>query len=428
MRPHLFPPNLFLPIAPLAAAVLWACSEATAPGSDPITELPRPLTASEEALIGSSNTFGLELAARIAGSDDRPNVVLSPLSASMALGMTLNGANAETFDSMRATLGFGALSQDEINESYRALIDLLGDLDPAVRFEIANAIWAREGVPFHEAFFGTVEMAFDATAESRDFDDPATLEAINGWVEDHTGGLIDTIVEQLDPSLVMLLVNAIYFDGAWTTQFDPSDTRSAPFTREDGSSVDVAMMSMDEVELPRGYGPDYSAVEIPYGGGAFSMVIVLPTMSARDWLAALDAEAWQALVEGLTPGSLDLLSVPRFTLTFDAYLNDPLRAMGMDVAFRGGAADFTRMSPIGESLCIDFVRQKTFIEVDERGTRAAAVTAVGVGVTSFNALIVDRPFVLAIRERLSGTILFVGLVGDPLAEDPGALQPSRDDC
>jgi serpin B len=256
------------------------------------------------------------------------------------------------------------------------------------------------------------------------------VDEINGWVEDHTNGLIDTIVDTLDPALVMLLVNAIYFDGAWTAQFDPADTRSGPFVREDGSTVDVPMMSMDNAELRRGYGPDYAAVELPYGGGAFSMVLVVPqgAATARNWLGGLDAATWQALVEGLTPGHLDALSIPKFTLTYDAFLNDALRAMGMDIAFRGGEADFTRMSPIGSSLCIDFVRQKTFVEVDERGTRAAAVTAVGVSETSFSGLIVDRPFVFAIRERLSGTILFVGHIGDPLAEDPGAEPPSRDDC
>ena len=404
----------------LAAAIAFAaCSDAIGPGVEQITELPRALTASEQTLIAASNVFGLDLAARVAAADPRPNVVLSPLSASMALGMTLNGADGATFDAMRDALGFGSLTQAEINASYRDLIDLLTDLDPTVRFEIANAIWANQGVPFHQAFFDAVAAAFDAGTESRDFADPATLAAINAWVEAHTDGLIDTIVEQLDPALVMLLVNAIYFDGSWTTQFDPQDTRIQAFERDDGSTVDVDMMSVEDVEVSFGYGPGYSAVELPYGGQAFSMVVVLPyAASARDFLVDLDADAWDALTAGLAPRKLDHLLVPKFTLTYDAYLNDALQAMGMDPAFKPGA-DFTRMSPIGDQLCIDFVRQKTFIEVDERGTRAAAVTSVGVGAVSFNGFIVDRPFVFAIRERLSGTILFVGLVGDPTAQDPG---------
>jgi serpin B len=410
------------PILVLAAA---ACSDAAGPVVDPITELPRALTASEQALIGASNVFGFGLVGRVVAADTRPNVVLSPLSASMALGMTLNGADGTTFDAMRGALGFGSLTQDEINASYRSLIDLLTDLDPTVRFEIANAIWANEGVPFHQAFFDAVAAAFDATAESRDFSDPATLAAINAWVDDLTDGLIDRIIESIDPALVMLLVNAIYFDGAWATQFDPADTRTESFTRDNGATVNVDMMSLTDVDARVGYAPGYMAAELAYGGGAFSMVLVVPD-DARDWLASLDAGGWDSVVAGLAPRELDLLSIPKFTLTYDAYLNDPLQAMGMDPAFQAGA-DFTRMSPIGDQLCIDFVRQKTFIEVDERGTRAAAVTSVGVGLTSFSGFVVDRPFVFAIREKLSGTILFVGLVTDPTAQDPGP-EPLTTDC
>lgn len=388
-----------------------------------ISALPRALTASENAVIGASSGFGLELAARVAAADTRANVVISPLSASMALGMALNGANGSTFDEMRSALGFDSLTPEQINAAYRDLIDLLVDLDPAVQLEIANAIWTDDGVPFHDAFLQAVTAAFGARAESRDLGDPATAAAINAWVEQHTNGMIDRIVDSLDPALAMLLVNAIYFDGAWTTQFDSADTRRQPFTREDGSTVEVDMMSLDNVAVRRAQGSTYAAVELPYGGEAFSMVIVLPSagVSARDWLAALDTDTWAALTGGLAAGELDLLSIPKLTLTYDAYLNDALKAMGMEAPFRAGA-DFTRMSPLGHQMCIDFVRQKTRIEVDERGTRAAAATAVGVGVTSFNAFVADRPFVFVIRERLSGAVLFAGLVGDPTAADSGAGQ------
>ncbi|MEQ1855054.1 MAG: serpin family protein [Longimicrobiales bacterium] len=420
-----------LRVALLTAALCLGCSDPSGPGPgvDPITELPRPLTANEQAVIAASNLFGFDLASRVVANDPRANVVLSPLSASMALGMALNGADGTTFTAMRDALGFGGLTQQEVNASYRDLIDLLTDLDPTVQFEIANAIWANQGVPFHQAFFDAVAAAFDARAESRDFADPATLDAINAWVEDHTGGLIDSILDSLDPALVMLLVNAIYFDGAWTAQFDPADTRRQFFMRGNGSTVDVDMMTMEDPEVRGGYGATYSAVELPYGGDAFSMVIVLPHQgtSARDWLATLDANGWTSLVGGLGPSNVEYLALPKFTLTFDSYLNEPLQAMGMDPAFHPGA-DFTNMSPIGDQLCIGFVRQKTYIEVDERGTRAAAVTAVGVSVTSAGgSFVVDRPFAFAIRERLSGTVLFVGLVEDPTAQDTGP-EPFTTDC
>jgi serpin B len=401
--------------------LLSGCGDPSGPGADPILELPRDLTVAERAVIDNANAFGFELVGEVVAADQRPNVVLSPFSASMALGMTLNGAAGTTFEAMSQTLGFAGLTQEEINDSYRGLIDLLTDLDPEVRFDIANSVWANQDVPFHDAFLQAVTAAFDAHTESRDFDDPATLAAINDWVAENTEGLINRILDELDPTLVMLLINAIYFDGAWTTRFDRNDTHRQAFTREDGSTVQVDMMSIDEVELPMGFGPTYGAVELPYGGEAFSMVVVVPQGGsvARSFLSGLDEERWTALIEGLRSRRVDLVSIPKFTLSFDTWLNDALKAMGMEVAFRPGA-DFTRMSPIGDQLCIDFVRQKTFIEVDERGTRAAAVTNVGIAPVSFNGLVADRPFAFAIRERLSGTILFMGMVGDPTAEDPGA--------
>lgn len=379
------------------------------------------LTVSDEAVIDASIGFGLELAARTAATDSRANVVLSPLGASIALGMTMNGADGATFDTMRSALGFGTLPPEEINAAYRALVARLTTLDPQVRLEIANAVWTNEGVAFHDAFLQTVTEAFDARTEAIDFADPAAVDKINEWVAERTDGLIDGIVDGLDPSLVMLLVNAVYFEGVWTTEFDPANTRPGTFRREDGSQTNVDMMSLGNVEVLRGRGESYSAVELPYGDGAFAMVIVLPDegVTTREWLAGLDADEWKALVDGLTPDRLDLLSIPKFTLTFDTYLNDALKARGMAAAFRPGA-DFTRMSPSGDQMCIDFVRQKTRIDVDERGTRAAAATGVGIGVVSFTGFVVDRPFVFAIRERFSGTVLFVGLVGDPTAEDRGA--------
>ncbi|MEM7417261.1 MAG: serpin family protein [Gemmatimonadota bacterium] len=409
-----------------AGILLGACGDDLLGPSDPITELPRALTAVEAALITESNTFGFELLGEVVSNDDRPNVVLSPLSASMALGMTLNGADGTTFDAMRETLGFDGMSQAEINEAYRGLITLLTELDPAVQFDIANSIWANENVTVLDSFLDAVRDAFNAQTESRDFSDSATLDAINEWVSEQTDGSIDSILESLDPALVMLLINAIYFDGAWTTQFDEDDTSRRDFFREDGSTVSVDMMNISDVELPLGGGPGYQAVELPYGGGAFSMLVVVPGEEPRDFAASLDDAMWTNIVSGLSPVEVDGVSIPKFELSYDVFLNDALREMGMDVAFKPGA-DFTRMSPIGNQLCIDFVRQKTFIQVDERGTKAAAVTAVGIGPTSFIGLFADRPFVFAIRERLSGTILFTGYVSDPTAEDPGP-EPFEKTC
>lgn len=412
----------FVPLVTLAL-VVTGCSESTAPdpASPAITALPRALTPAEVEVIDRSNAFGLALVREMAARDDRPNVVLSPFSASMALGMTLNGAAGTTFDAMRTTLGFAGMEKDEINEAYRGLLELLVDLDPAVELSVANSVWANQEIAFRQSFLDAVEAAFDAHVESRDFGAPATLDAINAWVDENTRGRIPTIISELDPDLLMLLINAVAFDARWREAFDPDDTRRQDFTRADGSTVEVDMMTLDQVELPLGGGADYQAAELPYGGGAYGMVVVVPhgPGTIRDWVADLDAARWQAVLNGLTTRRVDLLALPRFKLSYDGMLNGALQAMGMAEAFFPGA-DFSALSD--QAACIDFVRQKTFLEVDEAGTKAAAATAVGVGPTSFNGLIVDRPFLLAIHERLTGTVLFAGIVGDPTHEESGPAE------
>lgn len=382
-----------------------------------ITELPRNLTVAEEAVITGGNDFGLELLREMAVRDDRPNLILSPLSASMALGMTLNGAEGATYEAMRSTLGFDDLSRAEINDSYAGLIDLLTRLDRTVTFDIANAVWTNASIPIHQSFLDAVRASFRAEAASRSFTDPATLTEINDWVDSNTNGRITEILDSLDPSLVALLVNAIYFKGSWTNRFDPADTRDHEFMRENGRPVVVPMMRIADVELPYGSGDGWRAVELPYGGEAFSMVLVEPhDGDARALATRLDVGLWQEIVGSLAPMKIDAVSMPKFELDYDVFLNDALRAMGMDPAFRPGA-DFTGMSPSGDRICIDFVRQKTFLKVDEEGTEAAAVTAVGARLVSFFGVSLDRPFLFAIRERLSGTILFAGVIGDPTFED-----------
>ena len=405
----------------VALALLAACGEPLGPDGPgpPLEELPRPLTPGEAVVIERSNAFGIDLLREVLEVDDRTNVVLSPLSASMVLAMTLNGAAGTTLDGMRTALRLEGLSQEEINDSYRGLMSLLTDLDPLVDVSIANSAWANERHSFHQAFFDAVTEHFDGRVESRDFGDPNTLREINAWVDRSTRGLIEHILQEgeLDPGLALLLLNAVYFEGRWRAGFDPEDTRPGVFTRDDGSTVTVDMMHLTDVEFPYGQTDDLVAVELPYGGGAYSMVIALPRRSTpREVLAGMDARGWDTLMGSLGPRVLDGLSLPRFVMEYDSFLNDALTDMGMGIAFTR-QADFSDLAP--EHLCMDFVRQKTFIEVDEAGTRAAAVTAVGIRPVSFFGFLADRPFLFAIRERLSGAILFVGVIGDPAASDSG---------
>ena len=399
-----------------------ACHDPNAPsGAAPrITALPRALTNGEQAVIGASNAFGFGLLRELDRTRADSNIFMSPLSASMALGMTMNGAAGQTFDEMRAALAFGTRPAAEINASYRSLIDMLRALDPTVDFRIANSIWYRAGFPFEQTFLDESRQFFDARVSGLDFASSNAVPSINDWVRQSTNGKIDKIVDGPIPNdVVMYLINAIYFNGSWTTRFDRNQTRTEPFHTIGGTTAPIAMMRRtDTIRVAET--ADAQVVDLPYGGGAYTMTILLPKegKSLRDVVATLTADAWQAAVTAATARSVEL-QMPKFTLRWEALLNDPLQALGMRQAFQGDVADFTRMSrDAGNRLYISKVKQKAFVDVHEEGTEAAAVTSVEIRVTCAcgpQVIRIDRPFVFAIRERLSGTVLFLGKIVRPPA-------------
>jgi serine protease inhibitor len=399
-------------------ALNLACGDPVGPTPpDPITELPRALTPAEQIVIARSNTFGFGLLQEVdtRREGDQPNTVLSPLSASMALGMALEGADGETFTEMQGTLGFQGMTREEINASYAGLLDLLLNLDPAVEIVVANSAWSRLGFPFTSEYFEAITNSFRAVVQELDFDDPSAKDIINQWVREQTNGRIEEIIDGISPLDILFLINAVYFKGDWTTQFKKGDTHQAPFHLEDGSTVSLPMMSGDIMDAGFGWLEGGRVVaELPYGGQAFGMVVVLPgpEETVGDLLTALDDGAWTTWMDALHLGEV-MVQMPKFELEWDGLLKDPLRAMGMERAFQADQADFSRMTPAPDAH-ISAVRQKTYMRVDEEGTEAAAVTSVTVGVTSAGpGITIDRPYLLAIRERLSGTILFLGAIRDP---------------
>lgn len=409
------------PAAALAAALLplGACTTSTTgPAAEPLQSLPRNLTAPERSVIGSSNDFAFDLFREVNAAETEENVFVSPLSVSMALGMTMNGAAGQTRDEMRSTLRFGDLSQPEINGAYRGLIDLLQNLDPTVEMGIANSVWYRQEFPFDQPFFDTVGNAFDAKVAALDFNARSATTTINDWVNERTRGRIPTIIDEISADAVMFLINAIYFKGSWRQEFDPADTRDAPFTGLDGSTTRVRMMSTS-ASVRTGGTPDYQVIDLPYGNGAYSITILLPGIdrNVNDVIAGLDGNDWSALVAGLGQPHELPIAMPRFRLEYEKVLNETLAALGMPTAFTD-LADFSGMSATaGQDLSLSEVKHKSFIEVNEEGTEAAAVTSVGVVVTSMPMeLRVDRPFLFAIRERFSGTILFLGKIVLPAEE------------
>jgi serine protease inhibitor len=380
--------------------------------------LPRALSVEEHAVIQASNTFAFDILRETVRQQPADNVFLSPLSASLALGMTMNGARGTTQDGMRSVLGFGDMEMARVNEAYRALIDLLVRLDRDVDIRIANSIWARQGFPFHEEFYDTARRYFDAEVSTLDFARPDAAATINGWVAQKTGDRIKEIVEApIPPGVVMYLINAVFFKGDWRVRFQRDLTADAPFRRPDGSHTTVPLMQQ-RAELLHHHdaAAAVDVVELLYGRGAFAMTIVLPAAGVEvdDVIADLDAAQWRTWLDGLQERQLQF-AMPRFRLEYETLMNEPLVTLGMDVAFgRAPGTDFRGLSPLGLELFITNVRQKTFVDVNEEGTEAAAATSVEIGRTSGPpSVTVDRPFLLAIRERFSGTILFIGKVGDP---------------
>jgi serpin B len=412
--------RLIRAIATAPIVALAACGDTNGPSpDDPITGLPRDLSVAEQDLIQADNTFALNLFREVNAQDANKNVFISPLSVAMALGMTYNGAASATQQAMQDALELYGLTLEEVNQSYRDLIDLLRNLDPAVEFTIANSIWYRNTMTFKQDFLDVNQQFFDAEVSALDFSDPSAAPTINGWVSDKTNGKIQEIVPDPVPwHIVMYLINAIYFKGDWSYQFDKAQTRGAPFQLVNGSQATVDMMTHgEEIEFGTNWDTGVQIADLPYNGKAFSMTILLPQTAAEidDLVDRLTQENWDDWIGGLSTGSM-YVSMPKFTLEYEIKLNDVLNALGMGEAFLPGVADFSGMCCQPGDLYVDEVKHKTFVDVNEEGTEAAAVTSVGIGLTSAPPnFTVDRPFVFVIRERFSGTILFMGKVLDPTA-------------
>jgi serine protease inhibitor len=339
----------------------------------------------------------------------------------MALGMTLNGADGTTLEAMEQTLEMSGLTQEEINQSYRHLIDLLTALDPLVQFDIANSIWYRHpDFPAPEAdFLERCQQYFDALVTGLNFSLPEAAPTINAWVEESTNGKIKEIVDDpINPYLCMFLINAIYFKGNWVYQFDESQTQDEPFYLLDGSTTTCPMMSQKTIHRHLSH-EDFRAVELPYGDGSYSMILFLPEeqMDPDAFIALMNPENIAAWLDQFISDSADVF-IPRFTLEYERELKDDLTALGMGIAFDQHLANFHRMYDIGLEIWISKVKHKTFVEVNEEGTEAAAVTSVEMEYSAIPETFqfrANRPFVFMIRENASGTILFIGKIVDPTA-------------
>lgn len=236
---------------------------------------PVDLSAKQKQVVASSNEFGFEFFRRaIALSDNSVNMMVSPLSISMALGMTRNGAANATLDSMNKTLFVSGLSETEINEACKSIIETFTSLDPDVKMQIANSIWNRQGFEVNPDFLNTNKNYFDAEITSLDFSNPESVNTINSWVDDKTNHLIKKIVDQIPDEAVMYLINAIYFKGQWKYQFEPKDTKELDFL-VNGANVKVPTMRQ-KTNLRYFKNENFEAVEMPYNQGNFNCTVILP--------------------------------------------------------------------------------------------------------------------------------------------------------
>lgn len=378
----------------------------------------RDLTSEEINLKKSSNEFGFKVFRELVNSDIDKNIFISPLSISMALGMTYNGAAGGTKSAMHTTLEYGNLVDEEISQAYKSLIELLTQLDEEVILDIANSIWYRQEFSVLQDFINTNEEYFDAAVRALDFNCEEAADVINGWVSEETKGKIKEIVDKpIDPLTVMFLINAIYFKGTWTYEFDKGNTRDDTFYLPGGTTTQCKMMNQ-KANFKYFYNGTLQIVDLPYGNGCFSMTIFLPKAETDidSLVHQLNDENWNFWISNLSKREVTLY-FPKFEIEYEKELNDVLSILGMEVAFTD-SADFSRMNPDQDDLHIDEVKHKTYIKVDEEGTEAAAATSVGIGVTSAGLIMkINRPFIFVIRENNSGTILFMGKIVEPMWED-----------
>jgi serine protease inhibitor len=375
-------------------------------------------------LIEADNTFGLDIFQKIREESDEENIMVSPFSISVALAMVYNGAEGETKTEMQNTLHLSGLTPEEINASYKMLINALQNLDKDAVLKITNAIFYKNGFSVKPDFLATNKEYYDAEVDDLDFNAPSSVETINSWVAEKTNNKIIKIIETLSPDDRMVLLNAIYFNGIWSRKFDEDGTQARNFRKLDGSNNEIPMMNKEDA-LNYSTNSLFQAIEIPYGNGNYNMVILLPQEgnNSQNIIDELSVENWKNWTDDFAIKNNVVVTMPRFKFSYEFQLNDVLKKMGMQKAFSEIEADFSGITN-DEDLYISSVLHKSFIDVNENGTEAAAVTAVTMTTMSAGPstpqkiyFTVDKPFVFAITEKDTDAILFIGEVQNPVYEE-----------
>lgn len=369
------------------------------------------LDTKSQALIKADNAFGLDLFQRM-NADETKNFTISPLSFSLALAMTYNGTKTTTQTAMEEAMHLRGLTPHKINQSYRYLMDALLEADNKVTLTTVQSIWYRNDMEVFEPFKQVNKTYYDAEVNPLDFTSSTALETINNWIANQTQDKIIDMIKEIEPTHVMFLINAIYFNGIWKTKFEKENTKNQNFIEEDGTTIQV--MTMEKTDKVNYQSNElFTSVELPYGHGNFNMEIFLPNdaKTCNDLVAEMTPENWETWMNDYEAKDSLLIRLPKFKTEFNTKLNDYLANMGMDEAFHPGA-DFSGIT--NTDIWIDYVQHNTYIDVNEEGTEAAAATVVALEWRSVSpSFIVNKPFVYAITEKGTGAILFLGKIMEP---------------
>ncbi len=409
--------NLFLGIL-ISFLVITGCEETT----PVIIEAEEPdlrglqLSEMQEAIY----TFGGELFKTLVDQkNEAKNMVISPLSIATALYMTYNGANNDTRTAMAKTLNFEDIHPDSLNSIYSLLFKQIQPQNDSVLIKLANAVfWDQDRMFPSDQFKSALEMNYDAELKTEDFqnDPEGTLETINAWVNEKTEGKIEKILENLDPMEVMFLVNALYFIGSWDHPFDPLLTYDGPYTLGNGNEIITSYMSHRK-QWKTFQREGYQAIESPFTDTAFAMYFILPTEGRpiNDFVQSFDfQDFFKFRNDRIERNYLDV-SIPKFELNYKVTLNDELKTLGMDIAFDPYLADFSNIGEVAYgNAYISRVEHKTYLKIDETGAEGAAVTGVGIAITSAPpTLKFNRPFMTILMHKGINIPIFIGKIENP---------------
>lgn len=363
-----------------------------------------------KSVINANSEFAFDIFKQLNTEDADKNIFISPLSISTALTMTYNGAESTTKKAMGEVLGFRDMDINAVNESYNNLLNYLKNVDKKVDLSIANSIWVRQGEEIQAGFLSNNQSQFNAKIAALDFSKDDAANTINQWISNATKSKIDKMLEPpIDSSVIMYLINAIYFKGEWSDQFNPKNTFDHIFKTFDGKEQTVRMMSR-KGKVQYAKGDNYKAVKLPYGKGKTSAYFILPDdgIHMNEFIGNISITQWNDIRNNMSEVDEMILQIPKFKMEYGIKnLNDSLQSLGMGEAF-GDRADF---SGIREGVYISQVLHKAVIEVNEKGSKAAAATVVamnkGAAVEPIT-FIADRPFIFFIADDITGTILFMG--------------------